>query len=164
MDAASLAFSVAQTLLTALQLPELREIIGIYGYESRLDKLEHTVTRINGVLQDAEARKELSRQQLDFVGKLKDAVYDADDLLDEFITRKQQQQIPDSLKGQVKRLVSPFKKLSLACKMSQEIKKIRENLDGIADDAAKFDLKCDYQQPPRTVSYTHLTLPTKRIV
>ena len=151
MEAASLAFAVAQTLLTALQLPELKEIIGICGYESKLKKLEDTVTRISAALQDAEAREELSRQQLDYVGKLKDAVYDADDLLDEFITRKQQQQIPDSLKGQVKRLVSPFKKLSLACKMSQEIKKIREKLDGIADDAAKFGFKCDCdcKQPVR---------------
>ena len=53
MDAASLAFSVAQTLLSALQLPELKEMISICGYESRLEELKGTVTRINAVLQDA---------------------------------------------------------------------------------------------------------------
>ncbi|KAJ8434036.1 hypothetical protein Cgig2_001229 [Carnegiea gigantea] len=44
--------------------------------------------------------------------------------------------------------------------MSQEIKKIREKLDGIADDAAKFGFKCDYNQPIRrerkqTCSYVY---------
>ena len=143
-----MAFSVAQTLLSALQLPEIKEKICIYGYESRLKKLEGTVIHINAILQDAEAREELSQRQLDLVGKIKDAVYDADDLLDEFITRKQLQQIPGSSKCQVSRLVSPFKRLSLACKMSQEIKKIREKLDGIADDA-KFDFNLDDKPPIR---------------
>ncbi|KAJ8423969.1 hypothetical protein Cgig2_008588 [Carnegiea gigantea] len=125
MDAASLAFSVAQTLLSALQLLEIKEIIHIYGYEPRLKKLEGTVTRINAVLQDAEAQEELSReQQLDLVGKLKDAVYDADDLFNEFITRKKQQQIRNTSKGQGK-------------------------LNGITSDAAKFGFKCDYTKPIR---------------
>ena len=103
MEAASLAFSVAQTLLTALQLLELKEIC---DYKSRLKNLENTVTRNNAVLQEAQAMEELSPQELDYVGKLKGAVYDADDLLDEFITRKQQQQMRDSSQGQVRRLVN----------------------------------------------------------
>lgn len=89
--ATGMVLSVAQTLLTALQSKELSEVCSIFGYESQLHKLRNTVTTIKAVLLDVESKhQELTHEGQDWVEKLKDAVYDVDDLLDEYTTVAQQ--------------------------------------------------------------------------
>ncbi|XP_021867023.1 disease resistance protein RGA2 [Spinacia oleracea] len=85
------------TLFAALQNKELRELCSIFGYVSRLEELWHSVTSIKAILLDAEFKhqelSQLTNQEGivdDWVDKLKDAVYDADDLFDEFTTIAQQ--------------------------------------------------------------------------
>lgn len=78
--------SVAQTLFSALQCSELREICSVLGYQSELYYLGHTVTTVKAVLHDAEAKYDLSHEAHLYIDRLKDAVYDPDDLLDEFVT------------------------------------------------------------------------------
>ncbi|KAL2937182.1 Disease resistance protein RGA2 [Bienertia sinuspersici] len=80
--------SVAQTLFAALQCSyELKKMCSIWGYKSKLQDLKNTISTINKVLIDAEeAMQELSNEAWEWILKLKDAVYDADDLFDEFLT------------------------------------------------------------------------------
>lgn len=90
MDVTSLVLSAAQTLFAALQCSQLKEICSLWGYESVLERLQNTVHTIKSVLLDAEAKEVLSHQQNNYVEKLKGAVYDADDLLDEFTALAEQ--------------------------------------------------------------------------
>uniref|UniRef100_A0A7C8ZYP2 Disease resistance N-terminal domain-containing protein n=1 Tax=Opuntia streptacantha TaxID=393608 RepID=A0A7C8ZYP2_OPUST len=93
MEAAGLAFSVAQTLLAALSYPPLQQMFTMWGYQSELENLERTVSTVSAVLLDAQSvdEEKLSNYERNLIEKLKDAVYDADDLLDEFATLAKRQ-------------------------------------------------------------------------
>ncbi|XP_057525265.1 putative disease resistance protein RGA3 [Amaranthus tricolor] len=87
-----------------------------------------------------------------YVSDLKAAVYDADDLFDEFITLAKLKQIDGNKRGKfsekVRRFFSSNKnKFSQAKQMSRRVKANRKQLDAIADDYNKFGLS-------DTVNYT----------
>ncbi|XP_057515941.1 uncharacterized protein LOC130797361 isoform X2 [Amaranthus tricolor] len=68
----------------------------MWGYESELEDLKETVSTIKNVLLDVDhetVRRELTNQERDYIQKLTDAVYDADDLFDEFVTLAELKQI-----------------------------------------------------------------------
>ncbi|KAL2923708.1 putative disease resistance protein RGA3 [Bienertia sinuspersici] len=93
---AELGLAVAQTLFSALQCAELKEICSIWGYKSQLEDLYKTVSAIKNVLKDAECILELSNKQRGYIEELKDVVYEADDLFDEFVTRLELKQLKRS--------------------------------------------------------------------
>lgn len=136
-----LAISAVQTLFAALQCSELKELFAS-DLES-LESLERSVTDIKAVLLDADSKQanglELSAQQHNFIQKIKDVVYDADDLLDAYVTRAQLQQIRmesgNKLSTKVRGLCSIFQNLTIA---SQEVKKTAKKLVEIGRDAQNF--------------------------
>ncbi|XP_074285426.1 putative disease resistance protein RGA1 [Silene latifolia] len=73
-------------LIEVVGLDAIREICSIWGYESQLNDLKDTITTIRKVLLDAESKAQLSHKSQDYIRNLQDAVYDADDLFDEFRT------------------------------------------------------------------------------
>ncbi|KAK9665687.1 hypothetical protein RND81_14G129000 [Saponaria officinalis] len=86
--------SVIQTLLAALDCSQLKDAWSFWGYKSDLDELSSIVVTVKKVLLDAEAKyDELSQETLHYVGELRDALYAADDLLDEFVTLAKQKQL-----------------------------------------------------------------------
>ncbi|XP_021739429.1 putative disease resistance protein RGA1 [Chenopodium quinoa] len=133
------AMSVAQTLFAALQCSQLNEICSIAGYKSKLDELRATVVRIKAVLKDAEAKQVLSEQEQLYIEELKDAVYEADDLFDEFVTLAQRKQLTKGIKV---RVLSLFTKFGTAYNMAQGVKRIKNKLDAIAYDK-RFSLTID---------------------
>ncbi|KAL9225246.1 hypothetical protein vseg_001195 [Gypsophila vaccaria] len=145
--------SVVQTLCAALQCSELRQLFDLFGYKSELDDLRRTVSTVRAVLKDAEAKQDdllsMSHQAQLFVDELKDAVYDADDLLDEFITvaeLKRQHLIHNGATlGEIRLFFSRFNRLGFARKMNKSVGKIRKKLDGIALNYEKFGFKVDYE-------------------
>ncbi|XP_021719331.1 putative disease resistance protein RGA1 [Chenopodium quinoa] len=159
--ATGMVLSVAQTLFSALQCKELRELCCMFGYHSQLEALRGTVETIKNVLLDAESKQqELNSQGLDWLNKLKDAVYDADDLFDEFATIAQRQKrMPH---GKISKTVRAFfsseNQFLFAVSTSQKIKKIREKLDSVAKDRADFGFSNVYRAVKRkeeTWSYVH---------
>ncbi|KAK9665690.1 hypothetical protein RND81_14G129200 [Saponaria officinalis] len=143
--------NVAQTLFAALHSSELKEMWSMMGYKSELDELSRTVDCVRAVLLDAEAKQEdLSHEALLWVEELKDAVYDADDLLDEFVTLAKQTKLIQGGKlcVELRKFFSRFNQLSVAYNMSQGINKIRKKLDGIANNHTKFGLSLDYKPFP----------------
>ncbi|XP_021756921.1 putative disease resistance protein RGA3 [Chenopodium quinoa] len=137
MDVAT-ALTVAQTLFATLQCAEVRKLCSVFKYESEFEKLLETVEIINKCLLDADSKcQELTNEGQYWVQNLKDAVYDADDLLDEFNT------IAYQLKGmpggkimkKVRRFFSSNNQLIFAFDKSIEIKKLREKDWGLGKTA-----------------------------
>ncbi|KNA13204.1 hypothetical protein SOVF_118240 [Spinacia oleracea] len=131
--------SVAQTLFAALQCTQLKEICSIAGYKAQLDGLCATITRIKAVFKDAESKQQLSEQEQLYIEELKDAVYEADDLFDEFVTLAERKKLTKGIKV---RVLSLFSKFGTAYNMAQGVKKIKIKLDAIAFDS-RFNLNID---------------------
>ncbi|KMT15887.1 hypothetical protein BVRB_3g055750 [Beta vulgaris subsp. vulgaris] len=98
---AEFGISIAEKLMEAIGSEMIKEICDLWGYKSQLEELKDNVSTIKKVLLDvAEAKRELSNEEQDFTEKLKDAVYDADDLFDELHTLAELQQLkPLSKRG-----------------------------------------------------------------
>lgn len=139
--AVAMALTVAQTLFAALQCAEVRKLCSSFKYNSELEKLQETVTFIKNGLRDIDSKwQELTKGGQDWIEKLKDAVYDADDLFDEFNTVAQQlKAMPGGkLSKKVRRFFSSKNQVSFAISTSVEIKKLREKLDDIAKNRRDF--------------------------
>jgi len=170
METAGLAFSVAQTLLEALSYPPLQQMFTMWGYQSELASLKSTVSTVSAVLLDAQSvdDEKLSNYERDLIEKLKNAVYDADDLLDEFATlaRRQHQLCThgnEKSPTKVQQLFSRLTKLKVAYLMSGKVQKIRKKLDQVAHDAKFRFIKVD-RQPIRKREETYAYVNENRIV
>ena len=105
-----------------------------FGVEKEVEKLVNTLTRIRAVLKDAED-KQLSKPSLkDWLRKLEDAAYDAEDILDEFSTEVRMWR---NIHRNQRVSMFPFQKhIIIACR----IKKMLTTLDGIDQERNKFQL------------------------
>jgi len=151
-----LALSAVQTVFAALQCSQLRDLLSVWGYKSQLESLNSTVETIRAIFLDVDVMQaqgfQLTAKQVDYIEKLKDAVYDADDLLDEFatLTAQHQQQLQNctpvrSLLSYWNEFLTGLNEFVTTCQMSKELETIRKNLDGIASVADKYSFKVDYQ-------------------
>jgi hypothetical protein len=91
--AESVIFDIAGSILTSLGSLALQEIGLLWGYKDELRKLKETVSTIQAVLLDAEEKQAQNHAIRDWLGKLKDAMYDADDLLDDYSTELLRRQV-----------------------------------------------------------------------
>ncbi|KAL2921798.1 hypothetical protein RDABS01_013289 [Bienertia sinuspersici] len=141
--------SVAQTLFAALQCSELKEILSVFGYKTQLDDLRCSVSTINAVLRDAETKLELSHEAQHWIDELKDVVFEADDLFDEFVTLAEQKKLMEtgcSLSRKVSHFFSRSNnQLTVAYKMSRGVKDIKKKMDAIATNCQQFSFKIDYE-------------------
>ncbi|KAF2309093.1 hypothetical protein GH714_000430 [Hevea brasiliensis] len=85
--AEAVPFGIATNILTKLGSSTFKEIGATYGVKKDLQKLENTLSTIKAALLDAEQRQEKSYLVQDWIRKLKDVVYVADDVLDRFATK-----------------------------------------------------------------------------
>ncbi|XP_021756922.1 disease resistance protein RGA2-like [Chenopodium quinoa] len=160
MDAAT-ALAVAQTLFATLQCAEVRKLCSIIKYESELEKLIETVDTIKSALRDADSKcQELTYGGQNWVKNLKDAVYEADDLLDEFNTVAHQlEKTPGGkVMKKVRRFFSSNNQLKFAINMSKEIETLREKMDGLAKNRRDFGFSELYKPVKRreeTCSYVY---------
>ncbi|XP_057249276.1 putative disease resistance protein RGA1 [Beta vulgaris subsp. vulgaris] len=132
---------------SALQSFELKEILSIFGYKSQLDDLQRTVSTINAVFRDAETKQELTHEAQHWLEELKDAVFEADDLFDEFVTLAEQKQLVEaggSLSKKMRQFFSDSNPLGIAYRMSRGVKKIKKKLDAIAYNH-QFSFKIDLE-------------------
>ncbi|KAF2307987.1 hypothetical protein GH714_034099 [Hevea brasiliensis] len=98
---------------------------------------------IKAVLLDAEEKQVSNNDVRVWLIKLKDVLYDAEDVLDEFeceTQRKQLLKLYGSTTKKVGRFFSSSNPLAFSFKMGHKIKQIREQLDEIASHKAKFHL------------------------
>ena len=135
--AEQILFNIIADVLTKLGSSSIQQIGSAFGVAKELTKLTKKLTTIKGVLVDAEKRQEESDAVKAWVRRLKDVVYDADDLLDDFATHQLQ-------RGGVARQVSDFfsssNQLVFSFKMSSRVKNIKEEVDEIVKEMNLLNL------------------------
>ncbi|PON99791.1 hypothetical protein TorRG33x02_045560 [Trema orientale] len=93
MAAAGVLFDIAEKVLVMLASPALEEMKMLWGVKDEIRKLGNIISAIKAVLLDAEEKQATSHQVRDWLEKLQEAVYDADDLLDEFHTQAKRRRL-----------------------------------------------------------------------
>ncbi|XP_074287455.1 uncharacterized protein LOC141612539 [Silene latifolia] len=134
--------SLVQTILTAIQtLGLMQSVCSISNCKSELDDLHNTVQTVRAVLEDADAKQDsLNSQEKNYIQELKDAVYDADDVLDEFLTLAKQNQLRRN------KVISFFFRFKLLThRLSSKVKRVNNRLNKIAIKSDKFSFKVDYK-------------------
>ena len=108
----------------------------LWGVKAELEKLGNTVSTIEAVLLDAEEQQWKNHTIKNWLGKMKDVLYEADDLLDGFSTDVLRQEVmtQNKMPKEVRIFFSKSNQLAYGFKMGHKIKAIRERLDAIAAD------------------------------
>jgi hypothetical protein len=112
----------------------LKEIESAWGLSSELDNLRSTLSTIEAVLQDAEEKQWNDKPVRNWLGKLKDVAYDADDVLDEFATEALIRKV-EREKGALSKVSSFFSRpnrLIFRMKMAHNLKNVRDKLEAIS--------------------------------
>ncbi|KAI3914088.1 hypothetical protein MKW92_041244 [Papaver armeniacum] len=121
----------------------------VWGVKGELKKLFSVVSTIRDVIEDAEIKQITDKPIRNWLLKLKIAVYDADDILDDFTSQvlkisRSETTGPNnsSTNNQVLSHSASFTfKLFLSCrKLVEKIKKLREVFHEIAEERSKFHL------------------------
>ncbi|KAL5565330.1 hypothetical protein UlMin_028494 [Ulmus minor] len=130
--AEEILFGIAGEIILKLGEQAVKEIGLIWGVKTELLKLKETVLIIHAVLLDAED-KQANAQVKIWLEKLADAVYDADNVVDEFSYRLLRRSLVFGNKRakKVRIFFSRLNQVFFRTKMARGIKKIRETLDEI---------------------------------
>ncbi|XP_075646575.1 putative disease resistance protein RGA1 [Castanea sativa] len=130
---------VAQTLIENLGSWAFQEIGSLWNVKDDLENIKNTVSTIQAILQDAAEQQRHNHEVKKWLEKLKDAVYEADDLLSEFYTEALQR---EETGGNVTKKVCNFLRSSNPLNVfGRRIKEMRETLNAVVDDRIKFHLK-----------------------
>ncbi|XP_034679147.1 putative disease resistance protein RGA4 [Vitis riparia] len=122
-------FGVVEHILTNLGSSTFQEIESMYGVPKELTKLKDNLDVIKGVLLDAEEQQQQKTRGIEaWVQRLKGAVYDADDLLDDYETHYLQR---GGFARQVSDFFSSANQVAFRFNMSHRLKDINERLDAI---------------------------------
>ena len=85
--AKQIIFGVFEQLVTKVGSSAFEEIQLMYGVKDDLKKFQETLSTIKAVLLDADEEKQKKSHAVeDWIRRLRDIVYDADDLLDDLAT------------------------------------------------------------------------------
>ncbi|MBA0789319.1 hypothetical protein Gotri_026478, partial [Gossypium trilobum] len=107
-----------------------------------IEDLKNTISTIKAVLLDAEEQSMTSNLVKNWLEKLKDALYDADDLLDDFSTEALRKDLlsGNKLTKEVRLFFSTSNQLVYGLKMGRQIKAIKARLTSIGSEAKMFNL------------------------
>ncbi|XP_058078559.1 putative disease resistance protein RGA4 [Magnolia sinica] len=141
--------ALVKTMMGNLNSLLLQQFETAQGVKKELGKLENTLSTINDVLQDAEEQQVKSRALKNWLMKLKGVAYDADDLIDEFLTEAFRQKVRTgpAMMNRVRNFFSLPNSLVFYLKMGRRIKEIGERLCAIAGER-KFHLRDGAVDPP----------------
>ncbi|KAF5472422.1 hypothetical protein F2P56_009142, partial [Juglans regia] len=138
-----LASSLASSLLKKLGSLVYQELYLAWGVQSDLHKLESTISILKIVLLDAEDKQANNPMLSIWLGRLKNILYVAEDVVDELeyeALRKQAITTYGSAMAKVCHFFCSFMALSSRLKLAHKIKDIRERLDEINADKVQFNL------------------------
>ena len=165
--AEAIPFGLARKIIEKLSSTTFEGIGSIWGVKDELEKLKNTVSTIQAVLQDAEEQQDKNHQVRDWLKKLRDAVYDADDLLSDFSTEDLRRRVMggEKIANKVRTFFSSSNQIAFHFKMAHKIKAIRERLDSTANDRNKFQLiEHPLQTKVRERDQTHSFIREEEVV
>ncbi|KAL5578406.1 hypothetical protein UlMin_020105 [Ulmus minor] len=149
--AEEILFGIAEEILLKLGEQAVKQISQIWRVKAELLKLSKTVSTIQAVLLDAEEKK-ANNQVKNWLERLEDAVYDADNVVDEFrYAQLRRRLVFGNKRGKKVRIFfSKLNQFVFRAKMAHKIKNIRETLDQINKDR-------DFHLEERLVDKHHFT-------
>ncbi|KAK6243749.1 hypothetical protein QUC31_010158 [Theobroma cacao] len=132
--AESFAFNIAENVLSKLAKIAYQEIRLARGVQSEPEELKTTLTTIKAVLFDAEEKQAHDNQLRVWLQELRDACYDAEDVLDEFEIEALRKQVVKqrSIGKQVSHFFSSSNPLAFRFRMAHKVKKVTERFVEIA--------------------------------
>ncbi|XP_059450843.1 putative disease resistance protein RGA3 [Corylus avellana] len=148
-------YDTVGSIIRSLGSLALQEIGVLWGFKDELRKLGDTISTIQAVLLDAEEKQAYNHAVKDWLRKLKDAMYDADDLLDDYSTQLLRRQVmtrDKKMAKQVRIFFSKSNQLVYGFKMGHRIKAVRARLDEIATDRIKFG----FNEYTTTTQFEHM--------
>ncbi|CAB4298541.1 unnamed protein product [Prunus armeniaca] len=128
-------FNIAEGIIGRLGSLVLQEIALPWGVKDELRKLKEKVAQLRAVLLDAEQKQANDNEVKVWLESVEDAVYEADDVLDEFYTEAQwRQMVPGNNKvsKQVRIFFSSSNQLVFGLKMGHKIKDLNKRLHEMA--------------------------------
>jgi hypothetical protein len=108
-----MAEAVAASIIKSSGSLALQEIGLFWSFKDELEKLKNTVSTIQAVLLDAEEKQTHNHLVKDWLGKLKDAMYLADDVLDDYSTELKRRQVMEEDNEQTTCCMMSFVSFSL---------------------------------------------------
>ncbi|XP_068329242.1 disease resistance protein RGA2-like [Pyrus communis] len=128
-------FNIAERIIVRLGNRAFQRIGSIWGVPDELNKLKETVAGFQAVLLDAEQKQANNNEVKLWLQSVEDAVYEADDVLDEFNTQVQRRQVlrgNTKLSNKVRFFFSSSNQLVFGLEMSHKIKDINKRLSEVA--------------------------------
>ncbi|XP_058078510.1 putative disease resistance protein RGA3 [Magnolia sinica] len=133
-----------QLVIEKLASPILEKCGLLWGFHKEMENLRSRLSTIQAVLEDAEEQPVKTKALENWLGKLKDVVYDADDILDEFTIEAEAEPKVEAKRRKVQigdfitKVCNPLVSRS---NMADKIKEIGQRLDAIAKERSQFHLK-----------------------
>nr|XP_028960877.1 disease resistance protein RGA2 isoform X1 [Malus domestica] len=161
-------FNIVERIIVSLGNRAFQEIGSIWGVQDELNKLKRTVVGFQAVLLDAEQKQANNREVKLWLESVEDAVYEADDVLDEFNTEVQRRLVMHGntkLSKKVRLFFSSSNQLVFGLEMSHKIKDINKRLSEIAS-GRPSDLN-DSREDTRFIlreRVTHSFVPKENII
>ncbi|CAN6561424.1 unnamed protein product [Malus baccata var. baccata] len=160
-------FNVAVRIIGRLGSLAFEEIGLIWGVQDELHKLQEIVAGFQAVLLDAEQKQTNNEVKL-WLESVEDAVYEADDLLDELNTEAQQRQMMcgnTKMSKKVRLFFSSSNQLAFGLKMDHKIKDINKRLHEVASRRA-FPLEVNREDTQFIIRerITHSFVPKENII
>ncbi|XP_039040679.1 putative disease resistance protein RGA3 [Hibiscus syriacus] len=140
--AEAIAFDIITGLITKLGSRALSQIGLWWNFKDDLDDLKRTVIRIQAVLLDAEERSVTSNLVKVWLDELKDALYDAEDLLDDVHTEVLRRDLMsgNKLTKEVRLFFSRSNQFAYGRKMASKIKAIKARFASIQSQTSELKL------------------------
>ncbi|XP_039162767.1 disease resistance protein RGA2-like [Eucalyptus grandis] len=124
---------IAGKIVTYL-VPQASEKIGkLWGVKHELEKLRNIVSTLRAVLNDAEKQGYQNDQIQVWLDNMKDALYDAQDVLEEFHIEAMQRELRghNEVIKEVRTFFSSSNKLAFNLKMSSKVRVVRKKIEDI---------------------------------
>ncbi|MFQ6635801.1 hypothetical protein Gotur_011077, partial [Gossypium turneri] len=140
--AEAIAFDIAAELITKLSSRALSQVGLWWNLKHDIDDLKLTVRTIKAVLHDAEEKSVTDKFVKVWLEELKDVLYDADDLLDDFSTEALRKDLMggNKLTIEVRLFFSSSNQFAYGLRMGRQIKAIKARLISIVSEAKVFNL------------------------
>ncbi|CAN6703121.1 unnamed protein product [Malus baccata var. baccata] len=160
-------FNIANGIVGRLGSLAFQEIGLIWGVQDELQTLKEIVAGFQAVLLDAEQKQANIEVKL-WLQSVEDAIYEADDVLDEFNAEAQRREmVPGSTKvsKKVRLLFSSSNQLTFGLQMGHKIKNINKRLRAVTSNRT-FHLEVNREDPRFIIRerVTHSFVPKENII